>query len=172
TLRKAITLLEETAPDLLAECAALSPVLVPLATEEDVSQSAGLSSARGCIWMSFPPRPLVVAETLIHEASHLLFFLVEDACPMVRGEDPPRLTVPWRTDLRPLRAVLMGLHAWVRVLRWLRRLEGTTWAQAAHQRMEILEPAVMAATEIADEASEGLTEAGSALVSALGTADR
>jgi HEXXH motif-containing protein len=171
-LGKAVRVLEDTAPSLLGECAALAPALVPLATDEDVSQSAGLAGARGCIWMSFPPRPLVVAETLIHETSHQLFFLVEDACLMVQGDDPPRLAVPWRTDPRPLRAVLMGLHAWVRVLRWLRSLEGTPLAQAAQQRVEILEPAVTSAVEIAGEASDGLTDAGRALHCALEAASR
>jgi len=66
----------------------------------------------------------------------------------------------------------MGLHAWVRVLRWLRSLEGTPLAQAAQQRVEILEPAVTSAVEIAGEASDGLTDAGRALHCALEAASR
>jgi HEXXH motif-containing protein len=109
---------------------------------------------------------LVVAETLIHEASHLKFFLVEDVAPMVEAPDPPRFEVPWRSDRRPLRAVLMGLHAWVRILAWLDTLGGSQYAQAAAERSTLLSEATTAAAEIV-RGAEGLTPAGEALVQAL-----
>ena len=117
--------------------------------------------------MSVPDRPLVVAETLIHEGSHLLFFLVEDAAPLVVDPDPPRLEVPWRSDQRPLRAVMMGLHAWVRILRWLRDLDGSEWSQPAGERRELLEPAVSAAAELVQREEAGLTEQGRALAAEM-----
>ncbi len=156
----------ETDQLLAAEVAALAPVLVGVAGATDVSNSASLSEARGCIWLTPVSRPLVVAETLVHEASHLKFFLVEDVSPLVVTPDPPRFEVPWRADRRPLRAVLMGLHAWVRVLSWLDTMEGSEQAQAARERASVLAKATRAAVDIV-ESAEGLTEAGAALVDAL-----
>lgn len=155
-----------SAPALLEEVATLAPVLVGVSGAQDVSHSASLASARGCIWLTPVARPLVVAETLVHEASHLKFFLVEDVAPFVDAMDPPRFDVPWRSDKRPLRAVLMGLHAWVRVLEWLDGLGAGELAQPAGERVAILREATEAAADIVTGA-DGLTLAGQALVTEL-----
>ena len=165
-LERGARCLVETAPALTEEILALAPVLVGVSGATDVSHSASLAEARGCIWLTPVDRPLVIAETLIHEASHLKFFLVEDVAKMVMDPDPPRFEVPWRSDRRPLRAVLMGLHAWVRVLEWLDTLEGSHYAQAAQERAELLSQATVAAAAIV-EGADGLTTCGQALVEAL-----
>jgi HEXXH motif-containing protein len=157
-----------TSPALLEEAAALSPVLVGVSGQTDTSHSASLEGARGCVWLTPVKRPLVVAETLVHETSHLKYFLAEDLSRFSDPSDPPRLSVPWRTDLRPLRAVLMGVHAWTRVIVWLRSIEEETLRARASQRLAILEPAVTEGLSILAE-TEGLTAEGQQLVSALGT---
>ncbi len=159
------TVLSETAPALAAEVLALAPTLVPVVTPPEVSHSCSLADARGCIWLSSPVQPLVVAETLVHEASHLKFFHLEDACTYSDPDDVPRFRVPWRPDLRPMRAVLMGLHAWVRVMRWLQTLDGGPWSQPAAEWRAVLEEAIAAALVII-RAGDGLTDAGRALVAA------
>jgi hypothetical protein len=165
-LERGARCLSETAPALAEEIGALAPALVGVAGATDVSHSASLAEARGCVWLTPVVRPLVVAETLIHEASHLKFFLVEDVAPMVTEPDLPRFEVPWRADRRPLRAVLMGLHAWVRVLTWLDGLATGPRAQAACERAAVLRLAATAAAEVV-EGADGLTLAGEALVSSL-----
>jgi HEXXH motif-containing protein len=164
-LADGVAALRDTAPGRLAEIEALSPVLVPVASQPGVSHSCSMKDARGCIWLSAPDRPLVIAETLVHEASHLKFYLIEDDTPFTAPDDPPRFEVPWRPDLRPLRAVLMGLHAWETVLAWLGTIEdGAPWSQPAAQRRPLLEEAVAAAREIVAGA-DGLSAAGQALLS-------
>ena len=165
-LKRGVDVLHASAPALHDEILALAPTLVAVGAAPGVSHSASLSEARGCIWLTPVTQALVVAETLIHEASHLKFFLVEDIAPLVSGDDPPRFEVPWRSDRRPLRAVLMGLHAWVRVLDWLQTLEGGPHHQAAQERAVILGAATQAAAEIV-EGADGLSEAGQALTRAL-----
>jgi HEXXH motif-containing protein len=165
-LERGAKCLSETSPALTEEIAALAPVLVGVSGAPDVSHSASLAEARGCVWLTPVDRPLVVAETLIHEASHLKFFLVEDVAPMVITPDPPRFEVPWRSDRRPLRAVLMGLHAWVRILEWLDTLDGGHYAQAARERAALLSQATLAASAIV-RGADGLTPSGDALVEAL-----
>ncbi len=152
--------------ELAAEAAALAPVLVPVGGARDVSHSASLAGARGCVWLTPVPFPLVIAETLVHETSHLKFFYVEDRCALTDPDDPPRFEVPWRPDPRPIRAVLMGLHAWARVLEWLRTLVDGRWGPPARQRIAVLSEATDAAAAIARRA-DGLTPAGRAVTDAL-----
>ncbi|MCB9729712.1 MAG: hypothetical protein H6744_05410 [Deltaproteobacteria bacterium] len=165
-LARGVNALGETAPAALVEAAALSPVLVAIAAAPDVSQSASRPDVRGCVWLAAPDRPLVVAETLLHETSHSKLYLFEDAHPLVEAPDPPRFTVPWRADPRPARAVLLGLHAWVRVVCWLRSLAESDWSQPAAERLPVLLGATRAAADILSRA-DGLTPAGRALTERL-----
>ena len=168
TLQSSTKLLEKHHPRALEEAGALCPVLIPVRTDSpEVSHSAGLKSVRGGIWLSFPPNDLVVAETIIHEASHVLFHLMEDATSFVEEPDTKRFEVPWRSDLRPLRAVLMGYHAWVRIYDFLARLDGPEVGQRAVERQAIIGEALNQAKPILKEAT-GYSHEGRLLVEALG----
>ena len=167
TLQSSVTLLEKYHPDALEDAGVLCPVLYAVRTDSpEVSHSAGLQSARGGIWLSFPPNPLVVAETIIHEASHVLFHLMEDVVSFVEEPDVKRFEVPWRPDLRPLRAVLMGYHAWVRIEDFLKRVEGSDLGQRASERRAIIGEALNQARPILEEAT-GYSSAGRLLMDAL-----
>lgn len=161
-----VEILAASAPAVLAEAAALAPALLPIAAEPGVSRSASIPDVRSAIWLSPCDRPLVVAETLVHEASHLKYYLAEDAHPFAVSPDSPRYAVPWRPDPRPIRTVLMGLHAWVRVMEWLASLARGPWSQPAAQRLQVLRDANRVAVRIVATA-DGLTEAGRALGGAL-----
>lgn len=161
-----VDVLATHSPALLAEAAALAPVLMPVGGAADVTHSASLRDARGCVWLTPVAFPLVIAETIVHETSHLKFFYVEDDLPLTDPDDPPRFEVPWRPDRRPIRAVLMGLHAWARVLEWLRTLIDGPWGPPARQRIAVLSEATRAASSIA-LAADGLTPAGRAVTEAL-----
>ena len=154
TLQSSVKLLEASVPERLEEAGALCSVLVPVRTDSpEVSHSAGLQSVRGGIWLSFPPNELVVAETIIHEASHVLFHLMEDDGAFVQEPDNARFVVPWRSDRRPLRAVLMGYHAWVRILDFLVKVQDPKYLQRAQERRAIIGEALNQARPILDKAS-------------------
>lgn len=161
-----VEILAASAPATLAEASALAPALLPIAAEPGVSRSASIPDVRGAIWLSPCDRPLVLAETLVHEASHLKYYLAEDAHPFAISPDAPRYDVPWRPDPRPIRTVLMGLHAWVRVMDWLATLDGSPWSQPARERLLVLREGTHAAGRIV-AAADGLTDAGHALGRAL-----
>lgn len=160
--------LAETWPELYEEARALAPVLVPVAARPDVSESASLPSVRGCFWLTAPHTPLVVAETFAHETSHLKFYLLEDGAPLIApGPDPPRLRVPWRADLRPLRMSMLGLHAWVRAIVWLRRMEDGPWSTKAAERRAVLQPATGHVFAALAPELDDLTEHGRAVFEGL-----
>ena len=166
TLEPTVDLLHAFHPRALEEAEALCPVLVPVRTASpEISHSAGLQSARGAIWLSFPPNPLVVAETILHESSHVLFHLMEDTWPVVVEPDTKRFVVPWRPDQRPLRAVLMGYHAWVRIYDFLLRIEGPL-NQRSCERREIIGQALAQAKPILEKAT-GYSSAGRTLFEVL-----
>lgn len=154
-LSSAVEILAGAWPALLAEAGVLAPVVGAIRTQrDDVSHAAGLKGVRGQLWMSFQPEPLAVAETLGREVSHLRFRLIEDRYELVSGVDVARLKVPWRQDLRPLRALLMEIHAWVRVVGFLERVRFARFKTHADERRLVLNGAL----EQAFAAIEGVTE--------------
>ncbi len=165
-LAAGLKLLTDTAPRAVAEAAALCPVVVATAPRLAGSRPAARPELRGCIWMPAPEDTLEVAELVLREASYAKLRLVDDAHPLVEAPDPPRFTVPWRPDPRPGRALLVGLHAEVRVVCWLRALADTPWADSAAGRLPPLEDTARETAEILTRA-DGLTPAGRALVERL-----
>jgi hypothetical protein len=61
----------------------------------------------------------------------------------------------------------MGLHAWTRVLTWLRGVEAPRWRSAAAEREAVIAAAVAAAAPIVASQRAGLTDAGRAVLDRL-----
>jgi HEXXH motif-containing protein len=63
------------------------------------------------------------AEVLLHEAMHCKLFGTKELTKLIENDGPARYRHPWRQDLRPLRGVLAGAHAFLAVLALYRRAE-------------------------------------------------
>jgi HEXXH motif-containing protein len=68
----------------------------------------------GLVNMTLFESPLDMAETLVHEASHQYFHLVDRLLPLVKRGAPP-LYSPVKERLRPLTMVLLAYHAFANV---------------------------------------------------------
>lgn len=70
--------------------------------------------------------PETVGDLLCHEASHVRMHWAKAVDPLVAAIDPVAETrgfeSPWRPDLRPLDGLLLGVHAFLNVCEWYRRL--------------------------------------------------
>lgn len=70
----------------------------------------------GYVHMSSPHIAIDMADTLIHEASHQYFYLLQRVGPFDDGTDPELYYSPATRTKRPVSRLLMALHAFVNVL--------------------------------------------------------
>lgn len=107
--------------------------------------SVVLLSARGYQRSHTPPElcgtlfttvgsPVMVGDLLAHEASHVRMHWFQACDPMIRarhhGDDEACFTSPWRTDARPINGLTLGVHAFLNVCEWYRRVIATVPEQA------------------------------------------
>jgi HEXXH motif-containing protein len=94
------------------------PVIVPLRTQlESDLVSATTPAAFGAVATSWPPDPVTLAETLVHEFQHVKLGALMD---MVRLTEPggPKVYAPWRRDPRPAAGLLQGVYAHLGIARF------------------------------------------------------
>ncbi len=91
--------------------AASISVIVPLTAQHETDLiSATTPAAFGAIATSWPPDPVTMAETLVHECQHVKLGALMDMVPLVEaGGD--KVYAPWRQDPRPAAGLLQGVYA-------------------------------------------------------------
>lgn len=92
----------------------------------DLIEGVGTSSVsrpdfQGCFAASLRD-PVQVADLLAHEGAHTRIGPVYALDPMIRNDSARIHPSPWRSDLRPLSGVMNGIHAFVNVCGFYRRL--------------------------------------------------
>lgn len=99
--------------------AAFGRVIVPvMGSRADVHSSVSFSTHPGILYMSWCPRASVVAEAIVHESDHQLFYVLcrEFSLWQTAADDQPAIfRSPWRDDPRPLDGLLRGSSAFIRV---------------------------------------------------------
>jgi HEXXH motif-containing protein len=93
-------------------------VIVPMMSQRDTDLvSATSPAAFGAIATSWPPDPVTMAETLVHEFQHVKLCGLMDIVPLVQpgGEN---VYAPWRQDPRPAGGLLQGAYAHLGIARF------------------------------------------------------
>lgn len=107
----------EPLPDLVS-------VIVPLIPRHDTDLvSATTPAAFGAIASSWPPDPVTLAETLVHEGQHVKLCGLLDMVPLISSGDE-QVYAPWRQDPRPAGGLLQGVYAHLGIARF--------WAAQRH----------------------------------------
>lgn len=112
--------------------------------------------------------PLDHAEDLLHEAMHTKLWCLSELTPLLENDGPCLYRHPWRSDLRPLRGVLAGTHAFLAVLELYRRALASGFSDQARTRQrysQLREEVAMALRVLETEAIP--TQNGQALIAAL-----
>lgn len=92
--------------------------VIPLLPRSDTEMvSATATAAFGAIATSWPPDPVSMAETLIHESEHLKLCGLLDMVSLVEPSND-RVYAPWRPDPRPVAGLLQGIYAHLGVARF------------------------------------------------------
>src|SRR5262249_18543782 len=90
--------------------------IIPLWAAEGLTLSSSNPHHPGVVQLSIGQDPLVLAELLVHEASHQYFHLMEYVGPVDDGSDSTLYYSPFKGTERPLRAILLAYHAFANVL--------------------------------------------------------
>lgn len=96
-----------------------SAILQPV--PEDYTTSITLDFLQGTFIASCRDA-VQVADALVHEGSHARLALLLRADPLLAYDGEARFASPWRGDPRPLKGVLNGVHAFLNVALFYRRL--------------------------------------------------
>lgn len=84
-------------------------------------------AAFGAIATSWPPDPVTLAETLVHEFQHVKLCGLLDLVPLAESGGA-KVYAPWRRDPRPAGGLLQGIYAHVGIVRF--------WAAQRHAETE------------------------------------
>ncbi len=115
-------------------------VMVPLIGRGDAAQDSETTPAAfGAVATTWPPDPVLMAETLVHEFHHLKLCGLLDIVTLIEPNDE-RLYAPWRPDPRPAVGLLHGLYAHLGIARF--------WSVQRHAETE---PDDMLRAEVMDE---------------------
>ena len=93
-------------------------VIVPLTPQSETDLiSATSPAAFGAVATSWPPDPVTLAETLVHEFQHVKLCGLLDMVPLTEpgGE---KVYAPWRQDPRPAGGLLQGIYAHLGIVRF------------------------------------------------------
>src|SRR5690348_17217566 len=92
--------------------------IVPLTPRSDTDfVSATTQAAFGAIATSWPPDPVTLAETIVHEFQHGKLCGLMDLVPLIESGDE-KVYAPWRQDPRPASGLLQGIYAHLGIVRF------------------------------------------------------
>jgi HEXXH motif-containing protein len=133
-LEEAISLLQKESPRYSSWVARVIRGVIPLHSPGDTHLSGSYTDRPGVVTCSFPTPPEVISELLVHEASHLYFYMLTKLGGVDDGTDTTLYYSPARQQPRPLAYILLAYHAFGNILLFQRDclLHGT--AHSAHRR--------------------------------------
>ncbi|MFO0550520.1 MAG: HEXXH motif-containing putative peptide modification protein [Polyangiaceae bacterium] len=117
SLRDSLALIAEHLPELRRELDQFSQLVVPVGYHAERHESASYREAIGTIYMTLHPHLMTMAEAVIHEGSHNKLNAFFETDEVLLNGDSPLYTSPVRPDPRPLRGVLLAVHAFIPVAR-------------------------------------------------------
>ncbi len=117
TLREALDLVAEHLPDLRAEMDLHVQQFVPIGHDPETHRSASYRQALGTVYLTLHPGLMTMTEAVIHEFQHNKLHALMEVDPVITNDPSARFPSPLRRDARPLRGVLLAVHAFLPVAR-------------------------------------------------------
>ncbi len=114
-LRACLTLTEAYLPEIRREMDLHVQIFVPTGVHPEVHRSVSFPRTLGTVYLSLHPSLMTMTEAVIHEAQHNKLHAMMELDPLVTNEPTERYHSPWRPDLRPMRGLLLAVHAFIPV---------------------------------------------------------
>ncbi|MEW2223182.1 HEXXH motif-containing putative peptide modification protein [Streptomyces sp. NPDC006990] len=108
---RALALLRDADPERAAEVAALVRTVVPVRWKPDGRASATRLAAPWAVLTTLPESPQEMAEVLVHEVQHSKLAVLGGVVRLDHESAEAVYRVGWRSDPRPLGAVVQGTYA-------------------------------------------------------------
>jgi len=113
-LHDALELIATYLPEIADEMRVGLHLLLPAGYDPEIHQSASYLQSPGTAYLTLHPDQMTLAEAIVHEFQHTKLHYVLDADPLLH-DDGQTYASPLRPDARPLRGVLLAVHAFVPV---------------------------------------------------------
>jgi HEXXH motif-containing protein len=110
-LRDAYQIIEQLLPELAEEMSWMLRHVVPVGYDDEKHLSASYLEASGVVYLTLHPHLMTMVEALIHEFQHNKLNVVLGIDPVLHNAEFPLFASPVRPDPRPLRGVLLAVHA-------------------------------------------------------------
>jgi HEXXH motif-containing protein len=114
-LGRALDVIRGTLPEWFAELGCSLARIVPVGWNAEAHLSASYREAPGLAYLSLHPNTLTMAEAIVHETQHSKLNRMLYFDPILSNGDSVWAKSEVRPDLRPLRGVLLAVHAFVPV---------------------------------------------------------
>lgn len=114
-LSEALHVIRGTLPEWFNELGSSLTRIVPVGWDADSHLSASYREAPGLAYLSLHPNTLTMAEAIVHETQHSKLNRMLYFDPILSNGDSVWAKSEVRPDLRPLRGVLLAVHAFVPV---------------------------------------------------------
>ncbi len=122
-LGRSIQMIREVWPDALCDLDAFWKATFPMSMPTERWNSASTGDLPFCIQITVREEawPYLLAESIIHEVSHVKLDLAMELAPLIENDSRKIYLHPWRPDLRPMSGVLLGAHAFLAVMVFYRQ---------------------------------------------------
>jgi HEXXH motif-containing protein len=117
SLGAALEIIAAHLPDLWREIALYIREFVPTGHHPETHRSASYRESIGAIYITLHPNVMTLAEAIIHEFSHNKLHALFELDAVIENDAAARFSSPVRPDPRPLRGVLLAVHAFLPVAR-------------------------------------------------------
>jgi hypothetical protein len=154
------------------ECGAICFISADPAMDEGHCISLASKMVPGLVYVSLAP-PILLAESLVHEAAHLRFRALEEVTELYAGGPDVRLKTPLRADPRPVSGLMHQLVVLRHLVALYEKLSVSEEATVARQRPQVEKRFQVhlqdldAGKRMAEEAAPALTSDGRELLDRL-----
>jgi HEXXH motif-containing protein len=126
---EAFVLIERFMPEIADEMRLLLGAIVPVGFDEQRHLSASYLEAIGLVYLTLHPNVMTLVEALIHEFQHNKLNLLLGLDVLLENGELPLFSSPVRPDPRPLRGVLLAVHAFHPIIAMYERMIAADQAQ-------------------------------------------